>query len=474
MTEPHLHTSRSKDLARTHRNFQQSSKNRAMAPQDYAVPTVDDPGFPFPFPPYSSYPPWYWPPYPPVDFFPPPSPRSSSSGGGISRTSILTPAIVASVALLGSAILLVSYYKVFAKYCSAWQIFWGLSGRGGGGNRRGRGENLHGASSSAGDVEQGWLLAMNTGLDESIVKKIPVYVYRVGGEGVVGSSECVVCLGEFEEDDELRILPKCLHAFHLSCIDVWLRSHSNCPLCRAPVVAPPDQHPIAPLLLTPPIQTMGDPEGGGDDQERQLHPPELEEPHCDDRGDEELMRKQRLPRSLSLQLDHRRRKAATKSRAIPPVLRRSHSTGSNPVSYHDMMLVLAQPPLSSPLPPPPPPCHRDSGFLLAPNNSAELSTILCNLREDQRDHEFVVLDFEVVEEPCSSSGKIETGVSSYAASSSSSASSSDRSGSSVSSSRPLLWVRKSGSFKASLKRSLSAGRVFSFRNFGRSRSQSQP
>ncbi|KAL7604407.1 RING-H2 finger protein ATL52 [Lactuca sativa] len=44
---------------------------------------------------------------------------------------------------------------------------------------------------------------------------------------------CAVCLGEFEENDEVRIMPECAHVFHVTCIDMWLFSHGNCPLCRA-------------------------------------------------------------------------------------------------------------------------------------------------------------------------------------------------------------------------------------------------
>ncbi|KAE9584943.1 putative transcription factor C2H2 family [Lupinus albus] len=41
----------------------------------------------------------------------------------------------------------------------------------------------------------------------------------------------------------IRLLPKCHHAFHLPCIDTWLASHTNCPMCRAPIVTNPTRIP---------------------------------------------------------------------------------------------------------------------------------------------------------------------------------------------------------------------------------------
>lgn len=68
---------------------------------------------------------------------------------------------------------------------------------------------------------------------------------------MVDGTDCSVCLGEFREEESLRLLPKCSHAFHVQCIDTWLRSHSNCPLCRANIVSlgppPPPQSPAPPL-----------------------------------------------------------------------------------------------------------------------------------------------------------------------------------------------------------------------------------
>ncbi|XP_076885267.1 RING-H2 finger protein ATL52-like [Bidens hawaiensis] len=59
---------------------------------------------------------------------------------------------------------------------------------------------------------------------------------------------CVVCLGEFEENEEVRIMPECAHVFHVSCIDMWLFSHDSCPLCRANAI--PRTHDVLISILT--------------------------------------------------------------------------------------------------------------------------------------------------------------------------------------------------------------------------------
>lgn len=50
-------------------------------------------------------------------------------------------------------------------------------------------------------------------------------------EGPRNNTECAICLGEFEEEDWIKHLPNCTHAFHVACIDTWFQSYSNCPLC---------------------------------------------------------------------------------------------------------------------------------------------------------------------------------------------------------------------------------------------------
>ncbi|KFK35439.1 hypothetical protein AALP_AA5G284500 [Arabis alpina] len=71
-------------------------------------------------------------------------------------------------------------------------------------------------------------------LDPTVLEKIPIFVYSVKTHKTP-LEECSVCLSEFEEEDEGRVLPKCGHVFHVECIDTWFRSRSSCPLCRAPV-----------------------------------------------------------------------------------------------------------------------------------------------------------------------------------------------------------------------------------------------
>ncbi|KAK1420917.1 hypothetical protein QVD17_22886 [Tagetes erecta] len=75
----------------------------------------------------------------------------------------------------------------------------------------------------------------DSGVDQSFIDTLPVFVYKsiIGVKTITTPFDCAVCLCEFEGDDNLRLLPKCSHAFHMDCIDTWLLSHSTCPLCRS-------------------------------------------------------------------------------------------------------------------------------------------------------------------------------------------------------------------------------------------------
>ncbi|KAK3034393.1 hypothetical protein RJ639_033664 [Escallonia herrerae] len=72
-------------------------------------------------------------------------------------------------------------------------------------------------------------------IDTSITELLPSckYTKDIGLVSKTQGGTCAVCLCEFEDGEAVRVLPKCLHPFHVPCIDMWLYSHSSCPLCRA-------------------------------------------------------------------------------------------------------------------------------------------------------------------------------------------------------------------------------------------------
>ncbi|XP_028755083.1 RING-H2 finger protein ATL79-like [Neltuma alba] len=73
--------------------------------------------------------------------------------------------------------------------------------------------------------------------ESSLAELIPAHKYekKIDDNDLEGAREvtCAVCLGDFEEGEEVRTLPECSHSFHVPCIDMWLFSRLNCPVCRA-------------------------------------------------------------------------------------------------------------------------------------------------------------------------------------------------------------------------------------------------
>jgi len=80
------------------------------------------------------------------------------------------------------------------------------------------------------------------GLSQSTIETFPTFLYsdvkgfKIGKETLA----CAVCLSEFQDHETLRVIPKCCHVYHPNCIDLWLTSHSTCPVCRANLVPQPE------------------------------------------------------------------------------------------------------------------------------------------------------------------------------------------------------------------------------------------
>lgn len=75
-------------------------------------------------------------------------------------------------------------------------------------------------------------ISANKGLKKKTLKSFPMLTFSDIDNQCNSFSDCAICLADFLNGDELRVLPKCGHAFHLSCVDTWLGSHSTCPSCR--------------------------------------------------------------------------------------------------------------------------------------------------------------------------------------------------------------------------------------------------
>uniref|UniRef100_A0ACD5ZSA0 Uncharacterized protein n=1 Tax=Avena sativa TaxID=4498 RepID=A0ACD5ZSA0_AVESA len=85
------------------------------------------------------------------------------------------------------------------------------------------------------------------GLTDAVIGALPTFAYGKtdtgeGGDGQRGSFcaqlLCAVCLEDVREGEMVRQLPPCRHLFHVDCIDLWLRTHRTCPLCRCELSPP--------------------------------------------------------------------------------------------------------------------------------------------------------------------------------------------------------------------------------------------
>ncbi|CAM6034683.1 unnamed protein product [Sphagnum compactum] len=175
------------------------------------------------------------------------APTSTSPAGVSTTASHINPSVLVVVVILSVVFILSGFLHLLAR----------CLGRS---SRRGRAGGISSAASQAGrshellaaqyyDQSAAAISALHgqlqhlfhlhdAGVEQAFIDTLPVFCYG-SIRGLKDSADCAVCLNEFGEEDRLRLLPKCKHAFHLECIDTWLLSNSTCPLCRRSLLPDP-------------------------------------------------------------------------------------------------------------------------------------------------------------------------------------------------------------------------------------------
>ncbi|KAK4415834.1 RING-H2 finger protein ATL20 [Sesamum alatum] len=75
----------------------------------------------------------------------------------------------------------------------------------------------------------------NSGLDESkILACTEIIVLSESGETIPSGNNgtCSICLENYCQKETIRLISKCGHCFHATCIQQWLGKNSTCPVCR--------------------------------------------------------------------------------------------------------------------------------------------------------------------------------------------------------------------------------------------------
>ncbi|CAN8265372.1 unnamed protein product [Cochlearia groenlandica] len=152
-------------------------------------------------------------------------PRDDPYGYGGS----LTPTMAVVVVVVIAALFLMAFFTVYIRHCG--------ESNGGGVNAR------------AGGARRVTNATAARGLDASTIETFPTFAYSEVKTQKIGKGalECAICLNEFEDDETLRLLPKCDHVFHPHCIGAWLQGHVTCPVCRTNLTE--KQQPVEPVII---------------------------------------------------------------------------------------------------------------------------------------------------------------------------------------------------------------------------------
>lgn len=67
------------------------------------------------------------------------------------------------------------------------------------------------------------------GIPTQVIHNLPTQVLQERHKLLTDGTKCGVCLQGFQTYQHVRTLP-CQHPFHITCIDNWLTTHSQCPV----------------------------------------------------------------------------------------------------------------------------------------------------------------------------------------------------------------------------------------------------
>ncbi|KAL6142666.1 hypothetical protein ACLB2K_060943 [Fragaria x ananassa] len=207
-----------------------------------------------------------------------------------------SPSMAVIIVVLVAALFFMGFFSIYIRHCSQPES---------GGVRAGgtiTGRSRRGAA---------------RGLDASVIDTFPTLEYKVvkGLKIGKGALECAVCLNEFEDDETLRLIPKCDHVFHPECIDEWLASHTTCPVCRANLV-PQDGEAVVEL---------GELTGQNDVEGQQEECDDLGPDHRNSDGQQEEVEPEVL--TVNQTLNRNRTRGSSRSSRFLRLFPRSHSTG---------------------------------------------------------------------------------------------------------------------------------------------------
>lgn len=82
------------------------------------------------------------------------------------------------------------------------------------------------------------MLTRRRGMADETIAQVEQFTWdsaQADAPGTRSQEQCMVCLAEFSNGEDVRRLPPCGHVFHSSCIVEWLRRCTDCPICKANV-----------------------------------------------------------------------------------------------------------------------------------------------------------------------------------------------------------------------------------------------